>query len=465
VTEEAPARRTLAAPGWFKSPLSKAWAGLPPGPRGQPIVGCALDYMRDPLGTLTRAQRTYGRTLTMSWFGYPLVLLIGSEGNRLVLSEQQGSFLWRPALYSLIPLLGEGLLVTDGDLHDRLRRLVLPVFQRGRVDSYVPIMWDYATQFVDRWQPGHVLDVDAAMRALTLQIAGRTIFGIDLLGDRDELMRSFRGTAEYSRLLWPFNLLRLNLPFTAWGQFVRARAELDRFLYRLIAERAAAATSRDDALSALLVAQDEDGSRLTRRQVRDQALTLLAAGHATTAHALTWTLYLLARHPAALQRVVAEQREVLGGSAPTPDTLRQLGYLEMVAKEALRLYPPAWAGVRVAATEIQYQGYRIPAGTSVVYSQWLSHRLPDVFHDPLVFRPERFDPANGEEHPPFAYVPFGGGARLCLGMTFALQEIKVVLSALLAHWRLVLEPGQRVVPRPVVTLMPREPLLMRTEAA
>jgi cytochrome P450 len=466
VAVQAPARRTLAALAAFKPPSGKVWQGLPPGPRGQPIVGCALDYMRDPLGTLTRAHRAYGRTLTLSWFGYPLVLLIGPEANRLVLSEQPRSFLWRPALYTLIPLLGEGLLVTDGDLHDRLRRLVLPVFQRGRVDSYVPIMWDYATQFVDRWQPGQVFDVDAAMRALTLQIAGRTIFGIDLLRDRDELMRSFRGTAEYSRLPWPFNLLRLNVPFTAWGQFVRAREELDRVLYRLIDEKAAedGAPSRDDALSALLDARDEDGSRLTRRQVRDQALTLLAAGHDTTAHALTWTLYLLARHPAALRRVVAEQREVLAGAAPTPDTLRQLVYLEMVAKEALRLYPPAWAGVRIAATEIAYQGYRIPAGTSVIYSQWLSHRLPDVFHDPLVFRPERFDPAHGEEHPPFAYVPFGGGARLCLGMTFALQEIKVVLSALLAHWRLALEPGQRVVPRPVVTLVPREPIRMRVEA-
>jgi len=180
---------------------------------------------------------------------------------------------------------------------------------------------------------------------------------------------------------------------------------------------------------------------------------------------LTWTLYLLARHPAALRRIVAEQDAVLGGAAPTPDTLRQLVYLEMVAKEALRLYPPAWAGIRVAATDIYHQGYRIPAGTSVVYSQWLSHRLPDIFHDPLVFRPERFDPQHGEEYPPFAYVPFGGGARLCLGMTFALQEIKIVLSALFARWRLALEPGQRVVPRPVVTLVPRRPILMRVEPA
>jgi cytochrome P450 len=468
VVAEAPVRRRLAALAAFKPPSREVWAGLPPGPRGKPLVGCALDYMRDPLGTLTRAHRAYGRTLTLSWFGYPLVLLIGPEGNRLVLSEQPGAFLWRPALYSLIPLLGEGLLVTDGDLHDRLRRLVLPVFQRGRVDSYVPIMWDYATQFFARWYPGQVFDVDAAMRALTLQIAGRIIFGVDLQRDRAELMHGFRGTADYSRLQWPFNLFRLNLPFTAWGQFVRARQQLDRFLYRLIDEKSAAtssAASRDDALSALLDARDEDGSRLSRRQVRDQVLTLLAAGHDTTAHALTWTLYLLARHPEALSRVVAEQREVLGDTAPTPDSLRQLVYLEMVAKEALRLYPPAWAGARVAATDIHYQGYRIPAGTSVVYSQWLSHRLPDIFHDPLAFRPERFDPEQGEEHPSFAYVPFGGGARLCLGMTFAIQEIKVVLSALLARWRLTLEPGQHVVPRPVVTLVPREPIRMRTEAA
>src|SRR3954470_20740117 len=183
VVAEARARRTLATLSAFKPPASEVGDGLPPGPRGKPLVGVALDYMRDPLGTLTRAHRAYGNTLTLPWFGYPLVLLIGPEGNRLVLSEQPRELLWRPALYSLIPLLGEGLLVTDGDLHDRLRRLVLPVFQRGRVDSYVPIMWDYATQFVAHWYPGQVFDVDAAMRALTLQIAGRTIFGVDLQRD------------------------------------------------------------------------------------------------------------------------------------------------------------------------------------------------------------------------------------------------------------------------------------------
>jgi cytochrome P450 len=275
-------------------------------------------------------------------------------------------------------------------------------------------------------------------------------------------------------------MLRIDLPFTAWGQFVRARDQLDEFIYRLIDERQATAASApvgprdsataalpvgDDALSALVAARDDDGSGLTRRQVRDQVLTLLAAGHDTTAHGLTWALYLLARHPAALERVLAEQRAVLGNGAPTPDTLRQLVYLESVAKEALRLYPPAWAGARVAARDVQFQGYRIPAGTAVIYCQWLSHRLPEIFRDPLAFRPERFDPDHGEPHPPFAYVPFGGGARLCLGMTFALQEMKIVLSALFARWRLTLEPGQRVIPRPLVTLVPREPIRMRVSAA
>ncbi len=185
---------------------------------------------------------------------------------------------------------------------------------------------------------------------------------------------------------------------------------------------------------------------------------------AVCGHGLAWTLYLLSQHPAALERVLAEQEQVLGAQAPTVESVRHLTYLEMVVKEALRLYPPAWAGSRLAAQEIEFQGYRLPPGTFVAYSQWVSHRLPDVFHEPQAFRPERFDPEHGEALPPFAYVPFGGGARLCLGMTFALLEMKVVLSALLRRWRFVLEPGQRIVPRPVVTLSPRHGIRMRVQA-
>ena len=448
----------MAAP----PPPPAVWARLPPGPRGRPIAGNALDYVRDSIGFVTRCYQTYGRAFTMAWFGYPVIWLVGPEGNRLILSEQPQKLLWRPALASLVPLLGDGLLVTDGPLHDRLRRLVLPVFQRQRMDGYLPIMWDHATRYAARWRPGQLIDVDLAMRRLTLQIAGRALFGVELGPEHATLIRAFRDALVYSDVQWPFSMLRINVPFTAWGRFVRARARLDAFVYDLIRQREGAATG-DDALSVLLAARDTDGSRLSAEQVRDQVVQLLAAGHDTTAHGLAWTLYLLAQHPAALERVLAEQDAVLGSRAPTSESLRELIYLEMVAKEALRLYPPAWAGGRLTAAEIEWQGYRFPPGTFVMYSQWLSHRLPEVFHEPEAFRPERFDPEHGEEHPPFAYVPFGGGARLCLGMTFALQEMKVVLSALLRRWRFALEPGQRVEPRPLVTLGPRHGIRMRVE--
>jgi cytochrome P450 len=453
------ARLGMAAP----PPPHAVWEHLPPGPRGRPVAGSALDYVRDPIRFVTRCHQTYGRAFTMAWFGYPLVWLIGPEGNRLILSGQPQKLLWRPALASLVPLLGEGLIVTDGAQHDRLRRLVLPVFQRQRMEGYLPMMWDHATRYAARWRPGQLIDVDLAMRRLTLQIAGRTLFGIELGPEHSQLIRAFRDALVYSDVQWPFSMLRIDLPLTAWGRFLRARERLDRFVYGLIRQRQAdpASAERDDALAALLSARDTDGSGLSPVQVRDQVVQLLAAGHDTSAHGLAWTLYLLAQHPAALERVLAEQDAVLGGSAPTFDRLPQLAYLEMVVKEALRLYPPAWAGGRLAAEAIEWQGYHFPPGTFVMYSQWLSHRLPEIFHDPEAFRPERFDAAHGEPHPPFAYVPFGGGARLCLGMTFALQEMKVVLSALLGRWRFTLEPGQRIVPRPLVTLSPRHGIRMR----
>ena len=467
-TTQARTPRWLTALGMgAPPPPPSVWQRLPPGPRGVPIAGSTLDWVRDPLGFVSRCHATYGRAFSLAWFGFPIVFLIGPEGNRLILSEQPQKLLWSPARSSLIPLLGEGLIVTDGAQHDRLRRLVLPVFQRQRMDGYLPIMWDYATRYAARWQPGQLIDADLAMRRLTLQIAGRTLFGVDLGREYGELIRAFRDALVYSDTQWPFSMLRLDMPFTPWGRFVRARAQLDRFVYSLIGERQAdpALAERDDALSILLSARDADGSGLSPVQVRDQVIQLLAAGHETTAHGLAWTLYLLSQHPAALERVVEELREVLGDSAPTAESLARLTYLEQVVKEALRLYPPAWAGTRVAAEEIAFQGYRLPPGTFVAYSQWVSHRLPDVFPDPEAFRPERFDPAQSPPIPPFAYVPFGGGARLCLGMTFALHEMKVVLSALLSRWLFSLEPGQHIVPRPLVTLSPRYGIRMRVQTA
>jgi cytochrome P450 len=428
-------------------------------------VGNAVAFGRDKLGFLERCYARYGHAFTVRIFGLPAVFLIGPEANRLLLGEQAENFLWRPAFANLVPLLGEGLLVTDGALHDQQRRLVLPAFQRRRVEGYAPLMWDYAQRFFARWRPGEPLDVDAAMRRLTLQIAGRTLFGIEAADGFAAVGRLFEQTIAYSDTRRPFDLFKIDLPFTPWGRFVRARRRLDRFVYGIIRERLATAPAEahDDVLTALIGARDADGTRLSARQVRDQIVMLLAAGHETTAHTLTWTLYLLARHPAALERVLAEQRAVLAGDAPTPNALGELRYLEMVFKEALRLYPPAWAGPRVAASAFIFDGHYIPAGTYVVYSQWLSHRLPEVFPEPEAFRPERFAPEQAASLPPYAYVPFGGGARLCLGMAFALQEAKIILSALLRAWRLALEPGQRVVPMPMVTLLPRHGMYMRPE--
>jgi cytochrome P450 len=328
-------------------------------------------------------------------------------------------------------------------------------------------MWEVAARCLDGWQPGRVVAIDAEMNSVAMRIAARSLFGLKLERDAAALAASFHAGAEYLDIHWPFNQFKIDLPFTPWGRFVRARRRLNAFVYRLIRDRQAdpECEQRDDALAALLTARDDDGTGLTARQVRDQVLMLLGAGYDTTAMALTWTLYLLVQHPRVLEAVIEEQRTVLAGEVPDVDRLAGLTYLEAAIREALRIYPPGWSIPRVTACNVDFQGYRIPARTRVFLSPWLSHRVPEIFPAPDTFRPERFDPASAEQHPQFAFIPFGGGARLCIGQTLAIQEIKIVLSVLLTRWRLALLPGQHVQPRSTLTLSPSAPIRMRVAAA
>src|SRR5579885_661459 len=384
----------------------------PPGPKPGPIFGNAMQLRKGPLDYVTQLQRTYGDAATIYLGKRPAVLFARPEAIRYVLIENARNFTNREATENLRLLLGDGLLSIDGDFHRQQRRLVQPAFHKQRI--------------------------------------GQAFHDASLFANRSRA---------------PFNRLRINLPFTAYGKYLRARKFLDDTINGIIAQRRASGDDTGDVISMLLKAEDEDGSTMTDQQARDELLTLLAAGHATTANTLTWTFYLLSEHPAVREKLLAELQRVLGGRAPTVDDLAQLPYLDMVVKESMRLYPPAWTQARFTTGDFEYGGYVIRRGTIILLSQWVTHRLPDLWPEPEAFKPERFDPETGQKYHPQAYFPFGAGSRICIGMPFANLEARILLATILQRFMPRLKPGFPVVPQPMITLFPKFGLQMTLEPA
>lgn len=428
---------------------------LPPGPEPLPFVGHVLQFRRDQLAFMAGLQRTYGRAATFQLARLPIVAFFRPEAVRYFLVENARNFTNGEFAGNLRTLLGEGLLTTDGDFHRRQRRLVQPAFHRRRVEGYADIMVAHTEELLAEWQPGAQVDIASEMQRLTLRIVAKALFNVDLRVESGDLGRRFSEVIENPVGL-PFSLrgLPVDLPFTPYGKNVRARRALDAFVYALIARRRREGADTGDVLSMLLAARDEEDNGLTDRQIRDQTMTLFAAGHETTANALSWTLYLLSEHPQVRAKLVAELQRVLGGRPPIVDDLAALPYLDQVVKEAMRLYPPAWTQGRRAIDDFELEGYRLPAGTVVMFSQWVIHRLPEIWGDPETFRPERFEPTTERALPPYAYFPFGGGPRMCIGMPFANLEARLLLATILQQYTPNLVPGYPVVPRPRITLRP-----------
>jgi len=437
---------------------------FPPGENDFNITR-TLQFVRDPLPVLLAAYHRYGPVFTLRVFHGRVVFMLGPEANHYVTVSHAGNFRWREGSFGdLIPLLGDGLLTIDGAYHRRARRIVLPAFHRERIAAAAGTMADETVRALDRWQPGQVVDVYHWARELALRIAMKALFGLD--PDEDGAGR--RAAVDFERALsfygTDFALRILRGPRTPWSRMIAARATLDRIIYGEIARRRAEPDpERTDVMSMLLDARDEDGSTLTDREIRDQVMTLLFAGHDTTTSTVSFLLYELARHPAVLARVLAEQDRVLpGGRRPTAAELtgEALPELEMALEETLRLYPAAWVGPRKAVDSFEFAGRTVPGGAYVNYSSWASHRLPDIWPEPEAFVPERFAPEARARLPKGAYVPFGGGSRTCIGMRFGQQEIRTIATLLLQRCRLELFPGRTMTVRQMPTLSPREPLEM-----
>jgi len=362
-------------------------------------------------------------------------------------------------------LLGDGLLTTDGDAHRRQRRLVQPAFHRQRVEGYGSTMAQRAEELALRWRDGRTVDVLDEMMGLTLVIVANTLFGATVDDEVEEIGSALTAVFEmFGFALMPFSELFDRVPIPTTIRLRRARARLDATIYRIIADRRRSGRDHGDLLSMLLLAQDTgdegDGGSMTDVQLRDEATTLFVAGHETTSNALTWTWYALSGHPEAEASMHAELERVLGGRRPEAADLPRLRYTRAVLAESMRLYPPVWGMGRRALADLTLAGYDIPRGSLVVVSPFITQRDARFFPDPELFRPERWLDEPAVERPRFAYFPFGGGARQCIGEQFAWMEGVLLLATLGQKWRLRLVPGHMVEFNPLITLRPKHGMRM-----
>jgi len=350
---------------------------------------------------------------------------------------------------------GEGLLTSEGDFWLRQRRLVQPSFHRARINAYADTMVQYTQQMLESWRGGEERDVHQEMMRLTLRIVAKTLFDADVASDAQEVGKSLELLLELGANFRRTLFVPHWVPTPTNLRIKREIAYIESILYRIIGERRASGRDTGDLLSMLLRAQDEDGSRMTDKQLRDETLTLFLAGHETTAASLSWTWWLLAQNSRVEAKLHAELDQVLGGRAPSLDDLPRLPYTANVITESMRLYPPAWGLARVVVEDHELGGYPVRKGMGVAMAQWVVHRDPRWYDAPEEFRPERWEDDLLKRIPRFAYFPFGGGPRQCIGNSFAVMEATLILATVAQKYRLRLVPNHPVVPLASITLRPR----------
>lgn len=441
-------------------------ATLPPGPRF-PLssLGAVAAFARDPLGVLE--QLAFGGHGDLAYLHLPglhaYALNHPSLVEHVLVTHSRRYPKDRVQKDLLRPLFGNGLLLSEGDFWLSQRRLMQPAFHRQRIASYAQLMVGQARTLAASWQHGQVRDVYADMSQLTLDIVLRALFGVDSSGEAQAVGPALSRVMEYFAKL-SIAYLPSWLPTPSNLAFRSALRRLDAAVLDIVRRRRAQGSDTGDLMSLLLHAQAEDGSRMSDSQLRDEVLTLVLAGHETTAITLAFCWHLLARHPAAEAALHRELDSVLQSRDPTVEDLPSLPYTEHVVKESLRLYPPAWSLSREAAEQDTLAGFPLPAGAMVMISPWTLHRDARFFEQPLAFRPERWEGGLEQRLPRFAFCPFGGGSRLCIGVNFALVEARLALATLARRFRLEADyPGEPAL-LPSITLRPRHGLRMRLHA-
>ena len=442
----------------------------PPGPVGIPLLGSSLDIRKDTLGFFDSA-RAFGDLYSfelMTPSGKLLGYAVSKPDHvRHVLKDNYKNYRKSGSYDRLSSALGDGLLTSDGELWRRQRRLAQPAFHRRRLALLADVISHTAADTLEeRWAataPGPV-NMNAEMSRLTLAVVGRALFSTDLGGVSEDVGKAVEVfLAHVSRRIKAPVVLPESFPTPGNRLYQKALSTLDSVVYGVISERRSSGEDAGDLLSMLIAATDEETGRgMTDRQLRDEVMTMIVAGHETTATALTWAWYLLSRNVAVRDKLFAEVDRHLDGRSPNYEDLDNLRYTNMVFRETLRLYPPAWMIARRLLEDDEIGGYRIPAGARVAISPYITHRNPAIWEDPLTFNPERFSPekpaaALSKE---FSWYPFGGGPRQCIGKNFALMEGVLLLATISQKYRLDLVPGTQVEPEASVTLRPRVPIPM-----
>ncbi|MET0340442.1 MAG: cytochrome P450 [Polyangiales bacterium] len=428
-----------------------------PSSRATPILGHLPQMMRDPLGFLSQLGHTHGDLSTFR-IGTRRALLVNSPAliDRIVRDRN----CWRSedTRRALRSFLGDGLLSLEGPTHLRHRRLMAPAFHKERIKAYARIMVDETVASLSSWRVGETRDVRGEMMHLTLSVVSRALFGTSSASHAHDIDVSLRQILPWVARM--FNLLAampLHMPMMHTPATRRAIRKLDRIVRKIVAERRAHPEDRGDLLSMLLAARDEDGSALSDDEICAEALTIMLAGHETTANTLTWAWHLITKHPEVQEALAAEVRGVLGDRDVSFDDLAKLPLTEQVIRETLRLYPTAWWADRVPLADIELAGHRIPKGTMMVMSVYVTQRDARFFEDPERFDPSRFEPTRAKQIPEGAYLPFGAGVHQCIGNMFALVEARLILATMVQRLVLRAQPGHEVKAVPAVTLQMADP--------
>lgn len=426
----------------------------------------------NPILLFEHLVREYGNISHYKLGPSNIVFINDPELIREILITKASAFIKERTQKRMKILLGEGLITSEGEFHMRQRRIAAPAFHRQRIQAYATVMVERAIAMRESWREGEQFDISAAMMRLSLEIVARTLFATEVTDDIRIINEEVNAIMRIYNFLvaLPRAEALLHLPIPGLMRFSRARQRLDAVVQRMIAARraeSAEAADRGDLLSMLVSARDTENhdEGMSDEQLRDEIITIFLAGYETVANALTWTWYLLSQNPHAETRLQAEIQRVLGARPATLADLPQLTYTEMVFAESMRLYPPAWAMGRQATHDVEIGEYRLPTGTYFLFSQYILQRSPEYFPDPLRFDPERFTVQEKAARHRFAYFPFGGGGRQCIGESFAWMEGILLIATVAQRWKLQLLPGQRIEVQPKITLRNRFPIFMQARSA